>query len=139
MKQQPTHRETLQKPTVAKSGAENRTPRRCRELERANKRGACISDAFFAEVSPKVWYVAVFGDRLFVIAGRLGQGRQTEADHRRASGGAGIHTRGACAPLYFVFRLAKGRVRFCRDNLKTDEHFREIIQLDDSPLLRGMR
>ena len=40
---------------------------------------------------------------------------------------------------HFGFRLAKGGVRFCRDKLKTNEHFFEVIQLDDAALLRSMR
>lgn len=38
----------------------------------------------------------------------------------------------------FTFRLAKRGSRFGRVNLKTDEHFPEVIQLDDPLLLRGM-
>ena len=38
----------------------------------------------------------------------------------------------------FAFRLAKGGSRFGRDNLKTNENFFEVIQLDDPLLLRGM-
>jgi len=38
----------------------------------------------------------------------------------------------------FAFRLAKPGSRFGRVNLKTDEHFPEVIQLDDPLLLRGM-
>jgi hypothetical protein len=39
----------------------------------------------------------------------------------------------------FAFRLAKRGSRFCLDNLKTNEHFPKIIQLDDSLLLYGMQ
>jgi hypothetical protein len=39
----------------------------------------------------------------------------------------------------FDFHLARGSGRFCRDNLKTNEHFPKIIQLDDSLLLYGMQ
>lgn len=38
----------------------------------------------------------------------------------------------------FAFRLVKWGSRFDRVNLKTDEHFPEVIQLDDPLLLRGM-
>ena len=38
----------------------------------------------------------------------------------------------------FAFRLAKRGSRFGRVNLNTDEHFPEVIQLDDPLLLRGM-
>ena len=39
----------------------------------------------------------------------------------------------------FAFRLAKRDSRFGRVNLKTDEHFPKVIQLDDSLLLYGMQ
>ena len=42
-------------------------------------------------------------------------------------------------PSRFAFRLAKRGSRFCLDNLKTNEHFPKIIQLDDSLLLYGMQ
>ena len=38
----------------------------------------------------------------------------------------------------FAFRVAKRCSRFGRVNLNTDEHFPEVIQLDDPLLLRGM-
>jgi len=40
---------------------------------------------------------------------------------------------------HFDFRLAKRGSRFGRVNLKTDEHFPKVIQLDDSLLLYGMQ
>jgi len=40
MKPQPLYRQPFHTLTVAESGAENRTPKHCRELERANTRGS---------------------------------------------------------------------------------------------------
>jgi hypothetical protein len=45
MKPQPLYRQPFHTLTVAESGAENRTPKHCRELERANTRGSARAPA----------------------------------------------------------------------------------------------